>query len=378
MTGANSRVYDTAIHLARGLAANPKNIARVAQETSEDAARWAFTQWALRGQAKAKFENPEEMLFTREALEQATAAEIARYHASNFPRGATVADLTTGIGADLIQLASRGPVIGYELDPERAEYAKHNLSVQQPNVQAEIIVADSIQALSNREYEYAWADPSRRSEGKRTLDPLSFSPDPQVLARHMRQIHLGGIKLSPMLPDDYLEAFDGRLEFISYKGECREAVIWLGQEAVPGRWAVQIDNDARLQAGDPPPTTDQPGKFIFEAGPAAIRAHALGTLCEQHGLQALADSNGYLTGDATIESAWLTEYETLSELLTDLKKLKAEIRSFGIGTLVVKSRASGVDVRALSRQLGSKEGREAILIVYPRGKSLQYLLATRQ
>ena len=81
-----------------------------------EAARWASLQSDLRKKALAKFADGGQMLFDREALEQATHEAIAVYHASRFPAGEIVVDMTVGIGADLIALAARGPVIGFELD----------------------------------------------------------------------------------------------------------------------------------------------------------------------------------------------------------------------------------------------------------------------
>src|SRR5688500_1564819 len=116
MDAARQRALD----LAEGQAATAPNIERVSREVGAEAARWAFLQWELRARARAKFARADEMLFTREALEQATHERVAEYHASRFPHDELVVDMTAGIAADLIALAKRGPAIGYELDSERA------------------------------------------------------------------------------------------------------------------------------------------------------------------------------------------------------------------------------------------------------------------
>jgi hypothetical protein len=133
-----SEVRLSALELSRDLTATPANILRIAKATSDEAARWAFGQWELRAKARTKFAEADRMLFVREALEQATGEAIARYHASRFPEGAPVVDMTAGVGADLIALARRGPAIGYELDPERAMCAAWNLRVH--GVEAEVRV----------------------------------------------------------------------------------------------------------------------------------------------------------------------------------------------------------------------------------------------
>src|SRR5690242_8325926 len=89
-------VQREALRLAEGLPATPKNILRVAMATSPDASRWAFQQWELRRRAAAKFTLGREMLFDRDGLEMATHEAISAYHASCFPEGATIEDMTCG------------------------------------------------------------------------------------------------------------------------------------------------------------------------------------------------------------------------------------------------------------------------------------------
>ncbi len=157
---------EKALELAAGRSPTAREIQRVADQTSSEAAAWAFGQWDLRARAKSKFKLAEHMLFTREALEQATNEALAAYHARLFPAGSLVVDLTAGIGADLIALARRGPTVGFELDEERAEYTQHNLVVH--GLDAKVNVMDSSNAFG---HEFAYADPARRVESRRTLDP---------------------------------------------------------------------------------------------------------------------------------------------------------------------------------------------------------------
>lgn len=358
----------TALDLAKGIPPSPKAIERLSREVGDEAARWAFAQWELRKLARSKFERAEQMLFTREALEQATREEIARYHASRFPLGATVADLTCGIGADLLSLAKRGPAVGYELDAERAACARHNLKVLGLN--AEVHVQDSLLAEWPA---YVWADPARRQDGRRTLDPSGFSPDPAALASRMAGLNLGGIKLTPLLKDAFLDSLGPELAFLASGDECPEAVIWVGREANPGRYAVQVATGEKLDADGPPPYTEVVQDYLYEAHPAAIRAHSLGTLCEIHGLASLGDSNGYLTGSIRCESVWLTRYRVLGTAKADIKALKEELRKLGSGTPVVKSRAA-VDVDAVRKSLKLAGDRPLVLAAYPVGKSVRYAI----
>lgn len=354
-----------ALEAAEGKDPTPAEIGRVAADTSPEAARWAFTQWEVRARAAAKYARASEMLFTREAMEQGTHEVVARYRASRFPAHVEVADLTCGIGGDLLALAARGPAVGYELDPERAEYARHNLAVH--GLDGEVRLADGLQAAPH--HRYAIADPARRVAGRRTLDPTQFEPDPTTLASLMGVMELGALKLSPMLEDRYLEGLGGGLEFITYGGECREACVWLGTGAQPGRWAVDAATGERLETSEAPYPVDEPSEYVYEADPAAIRAHALGGF----GLDALGDSNGYLTGPDALESPWLRGYHVFGHGAWDLKAIGRALD--GWATPVVKMRACRIDPEATRRALKGTGSPGAIVMAYPVGKKIRFVAA---
>lgn len=94
--------YALAIEFAQ---AHPRSLTAAADRFGTELANWAFAQDVLRDKAKERFVDVENMWFGREALEQATHPAVAAYHASKFPAGKNVVDLTCGIGADLKAIA---------------------------------------------------------------------------------------------------------------------------------------------------------------------------------------------------------------------------------------------------------------------------------
>ena len=304
------------------------------------------------------------MLFDREALEQATHEAVAVYHASCFPPDSPVIDITVGIGADLIALTKRGPTTGFELDELRTEYARHNC----PN--ADIRTEDGLAFAMSNDCAYIWADPDRRdSAGKRLNDPTAYEPNPTEIPRDRE---LTGIKLSPLLFDEYLETVGQRIEFISYRGECREAIAWSGKRVKPGFFCVDAETRMELPRHEIEDAVNDAYEFIFDSDPAAVRAHALGNF----GLPQLGDSPGYLTGETTLDTPWLRPYEVLYSESGDFKRIKEFLRKNSLRVFEVKQRGAGIDPSTIIKQLKT-DGDPVSLIAWRVEKSIRYAVAKR-
>jgi hypothetical protein len=362
--------FDRALKLSKDVVASASSINRVAKQTSADAAAWAFGQWELRKRSRAKFELADQMLFVREALEQSTHERVAAYHANLFPPGRLVADLTVGIGADLIALAKRGPTVGFEIDSERVELAEYNLQAHalSSNLKAEDCLA------ATWDFEYAFADPARRVEGRRTLDPTQFAPNPEDIGKRLACLALGAMKLSPLLSDTFLETLGSRLEFISFGGECREVLAITGRNAVSGRIAVHIESGEQLEASDLPCAVDVPSEFLFDSDPAAVRAHGLGTVCRRHDLLPLGDSNGYLTGYEPVITPWLRAYRVLFCGKGDAKQTRKALRELDGHVFEIKQRGVKADIVKLGREFSGSGNRPLSLVLWPDGFSVRHLL----
>lgn len=356
-----------ALSLAEGLTATAGHIQRVAARTSPEAASWAFTQWDLRRRARSKFSKADQMLFTRHGLEMASSEDVARYHASLFSIDSLVVDLTCGIGADLIAFADRGRAKGGDLDPVHAAFADHNLAVH--NLKAEVGIADALEYSGGA---CVYIDPGRRlttSERGRVRHLQDYLPDPTLLTEAFRRSESFAIKLSPMLPDDVLadfaETVGGGVEFVSHQGECKEALIRSG---IAGFGCVQIGDDyTRLSRNENIFTQSHPDTYIYEADPAAIRAHSQADF----DAPGLGDSNGYLTSSRVMESPWLTRFEVLQHGVWHAKQVKAELRAKKLSVRIVKLRGVPLDPPAVLKVLKC-EGDPVTLILYPVGSSIHF------
>ncbi|MBI5707511.1 MAG: hypothetical protein HZC36_11055 [Armatimonadetes bacterium] len=372
-----------ALSLSEGLEPTAKNIERVASQTEPSAASWAFTQWDLRRRGQAKFPKSNQMLFDRDGLEMASSSQLGSLHSKFFPEGAFAADLTCGIGGDLLALAARGPALGYESDPERAEMARWNLEVH--GLSAEVRAEDCLSA--SWDFEYAFADPARRLGGKRTLDTSSFQPPLSELVKRLRGLEVSVVKLSPMLSDSLLDGLDAPRAFVSLGRECREVLAALGRSQAldpwqigAGIWAVHAETGERIPGGQTlREAVGEPLGCLLEADPAAIRANALGSLCESAGAIPLGSSNGYLTTDDPSASvclgAWVRAYRVLSHGRADEKAIQTDLHRLDAHVSDVKLRGLRADPLDWKRRLRAPGARPIILVLFPVEHSVRYTLA---
>jgi SAM-dependent methyltransferase len=346
---------------AQNLAATAKNIGKLGDKYSPEYSRWAFGQWELRKRGKEKFSRAAMMLFTRAGLEMATHERIAAYHASLFPGGVEVLDAGCGIGADLMALGARGPVVGVDNNREHVQCARHNLGVY--GFKGKVGRGDAIDVLE-KGWDYVFCDPGRRDDGQRLINPDDYQPNVDDLREYLMRSKVGVMKLSPMLRDDYLLGLGGDVRFVSFGRECREAlVVFPGEKRVS---AVHIESGEEAVATPLPRTVVEPSGYLYEADPALIRAHALGSI----EIDGVGDSNGYLTSDKLVESPWLRAYEVLWCGPWRIRMVKDALREGGWRVDAVKKRGVKVEPTSVLRQVEVDGGDPVQLVMYGNGEKV--------
>ena len=367
MTEREARALD----LTRGVSPTPSAVDRAAKALGDQGlAAWAFTQWNLRERGRDKFSLSMEMLFDREGLEMASSEEIARWRAGLFPVGALVLDATVGIGADLIGLSSARSASGIEIDHERARLARHNLAVH--GCESTVEVGDCLE--TEWEADFFFADPVRRESGRRSIRISHARPDPLELVSRAKRLAGGAVKLSPMSSDEDLELLGGSRLFVSFRRQCREALVLLGDLGAgwPTVAAVLVETGGVVEGGQSPlESLGSPLDFILEADPAVIRAGALG----QAGLPALGDSPGYLTTEGLVALPWLRSYRTLWSGPFKVPKIKRVLEDLQLGVAAVKTRGVQVEPAQTSATLRNRWPRRLVLFVFRAGSSVRSALA---
>jgi hypothetical protein len=325
----------------------------------------ALGQVDLRARAAAKLgEDAARMYFTRDGLEQATRASVARHRASRVALvGPSVIDLTCGIGGDLVAFARAGLTsAGIDLDPMRVEMARANLAAL--GLGGAVEVGDAVE-LDVSPFGAAYADPARRSARGRTFRADDWTPPWTFVERLLTG--RACVKVAPGLPHSLIP--DGvEAEWVSDAGEVKEAVLWSPSLATVARRATVIGRGGLAtltDEDDPGGEVGGVGAFLYEPDGAVIRAGLVTAVAAGVQGHLLDRKIAYVTGDAAFHTPFARSYRVVEEIPYREKQLRAALRERNIGTLTIKKRGVDVAPEQLRQRLGLR-GDDAATIVLTR------------
>lgn len=348
-----------------------REMERLRQRVPPERACAALELALLRRRASAKFPAAERLYFTREALEQASAAPVAAHRATRLaPRG-HVADLGCGIGGDTLALATAGArVTAVERDPLRLAMARANAEALGLSERIDWRLSDLVVAAPPRA-NALFSDPGRRAGGQRRFHVESYDPPlSRVLAWREHNPALA-VKVAPGIDLAALPA-DAEVEFVSLDGELKEAVIWCGPLAQVARRATLLRTAANgqvapctLWAGHgavlPTAPLAEPDAFLYEPDPAVIRAGLVTDLALQLEAAQLDPTIAYLTAPTCVATPFARAWRVLEWFPFSLKRLRARLRELGAGPVTVKKRGSPLDSDALARRLSGPGTRPLVV-----------------
>jgi hypothetical protein len=242
--------------------------------------------------------------------------------------------------------------------------------------------------------DWAFWDPSRRRSSNSgtggTQQRVSrhgdlYEPPLSFINVIRARVRCGGVaKLSPALPDDTLASLDGRVEFLSEYGECKEACVWFGDARgaagdhpratvlLPDRFVV-----APVESGNAFAPVGLPGVFVHDPDAALVRCGPATLAKAAYHLHAhlLSLDDVYLTGDVPAGPARLARsYRVRDVLPYKPRVLRDLLRAQNVTRLVVKKRYFPYEPDVVARDLGlpprgSSTGNEATLILVRTGKT---------
>ncbi|MEZ6045573.1 MAG: hypothetical protein R3C11_08345 [Planctomycetaceae bacterium] len=347
---------------------------RLQQELREsytpDLVRAAISLHELRVKGTEKYSRAGDMWFDRVGLEQSTPELVAFHKAKRFAElvgEEEIHDYCTGIGADALALASRGPVLTFDLDPRHAWQAEQNAICYETSQNLTTQIKDVLEIDSTGKWIHL--DPDRRSSKSkaRTMRLEQYTPDLEFMQQLTHSARGGALKLSPA--SNFYGKFPGaEIELISLHGECKEATIWLGELATPGQHrATSLPANESL-IGDPlsaMPHFETLQEYIYDPDPAVVRASLIDLLSDRLGLARLDEEEEYLTSNRQVESPFVACFKVLEILPNNQKLLKKYFQQHPAGQVEIKSRHLPTDATAIRKRL-PLSGTGAVTLIFAR------------
>jgi len=303
----------------------------------------------LRHRARDKFSRADSMFFTRIGLEQSSSEVVSRYRAQRYKPFENVADLCTGIGGDLIALAEGRSCTAVDIDPVHLKMAEVNANVYEARP-SDTVLAD-VRDLAFEDFEAVFIDPSRRSQDKRILDPRFGEPPLDWCLSISSRIKNIGIKTSPGL-DKAIIPEGWEIEFISLRGDLKEAVLWSPSMSTAKRRATLLPGEYTLAAlSVAPVVVDNPGRYILDPDPAVTRAGLVSNLAQEIDAWMIDENLAFLSSNRYLATPFAKTWEVLYSGRWGLRQLKQALIDLDAGSVDIRKRRSPIDVEQLRRKL---------------------------
>jgi hypothetical protein len=368
LTADGAAALTVAVSLRPTEATRLAALATLRKRFPADLAANALETVLLRQKAAAKCTHAERLFFTREGLEMASGEVVANHRAERFRRFEAVGDFGCGIGADTLALAAVTPVHAVDRDELLTAITTANLNAVGLAERATVHTADLL-TDPLPDVPAAFADPGRRSDGKRFLSLADYLPPPAELLRRLRPDFPIAFKLAPGVDVAELTAFDGEAEFISAGGELKECVLWLNGLRTARRRATvlsdgthTLSSDTEVSAGEVTPIRG----VLLDPNAAVVRAGLVPLLGQQFHATGTDWTVRMLSCDEVPDTPFATAYRVEAVLQADAKSVAAELRKRGVGRVTPVVRGSLLNAEQFTRGLKLK------------GKEHRFLLLTRQ
>ena len=332
----------------------------------------------LQIKGKKKFPRAQQMKFNREGLAQASSKYVAEYRTWKMRQKLgdvqKSLDVGGGIGGDTIAMALRWKVLSVEINPTIMEMLKHNLQVYNVEKNVEYILGDILKLLDDTEFQEKlvdidciFFDPSRRSEGKRTVKIEEYEPPLSIVEKLEHFSQNICVKIAP--GDDLSRIkYDCDAEVISYKGEVKEVVLWFGKFKTTANKKVilatklperitWIQKSERYKV-----PLSKPKDYLYEPDPAFIKAHLIGDIAEIYNLSQLHEKVAYLTSDTYINTPILKCYHVLTYETLDYRLINRTLTTLNLGKVDLKTRGISVDLKSIQKSIHGKGKKRGLVI----------------
>lgn len=361
----------------------------------------AVTLIKLRRQAKRKFSLADSMFFTPLSLEQATSEAVSEHIARRFHPDWKVADLTCGLGGNLVPLAKRcRQAVAVDKLEINIACARENAAVYGVAEKIEFIAGDAFENIRT-DIDAFFLDPARDREGKsKTRSIMNSEPALlKILPEIFKITHNVGVKISPAF--DYQELEDlpeePEIEIIAEDNNCKVAMLWFGElrTAAKRRATILIGKNPNNDHPDEKriydfinaparpvvPIIAAPLVYLYEPNKAIIKAHLIEEVAAAYGLAKINRQLSFLTGDSLVGSdkpELFRAFKVKAFRPFALKELRSYLKAEKVARVNIITKRFPLPPEELYKKLKLKEGGDLFLIVTVlSGEERYYILAER-
>jgi predicted RNA methylase len=363
----------------RGLDVTPQAALKVGAELRRqypaDLVATVLTQQALRAAARDKFSHADDMLFTRDGLEQASSELTAAHSARRFAGLGLIADLCCGIGGNLAALAAAaGHVLAVDADLETLTFGTSNVAVYGLGAQVTPVCAD-VRNLRLSGVAAVFIDPARRAGGRRLRTGDSQPPLEwcfELAARVPRVC----IKAAPGLAHDLVPA-GWEIEFVAAARGLKEALLWSPAFATTTRRATILPADDTMTAAPGPAVAvAAPGEYLLDPNPAVTRAGLVQELGRALGAWQIDPMIAFLSLDRAASTPFARTLRVVDSMPWHERKVARRLRELGIGSADIRRRGLAGDVQQILRRLALSGDQHATIVITRRDDKPWCLICT--
>lgn len=309
------------------------------------------------------------------AGEQSTSDALAQWHAGLVSVGATVTDMTAGLGIDCLHIARKArEVRAIERDSRLCDALRQNAKTLDIN-NLSVTCDDSVSLLKAGEIvgDIVFIDPARRSAtGGRVFAIQDCEPDLTSLLPDMRKCFSTLIaKLSPMLDiTEVTRSLPGITDIyaVGTGQECKEVVAVVNLKetdtAAVNIHAVSVSTDgvamdfsftAAEEAGCKTPfAVPAAGDYLYEPLPAVMKSGGFNVLGDRFGLGKLS-GNTHIYISKELKSEVPADIFRIEEVIPwQSKNLKRLSKKYPVGEVAVRN--LGMSAEALRKKIGVRNG----------------------
>lgn len=324
----------------------------------------------VRRKASQRFAHASEMFFTKDALEQLSDPHVAQWRARDLlarflaATGDTpkrIVDLCAGVGGDAEHLGRLGvPLTCVEIDPVRAVFLRHNLSVL--GIDATITVDDA-RTIATGGTDAVFADPARRHNGQRIVSLAAYKPPVPVLLERHSQATVVAIAVAPGVDsDDAALPPNTEVTYLDVAGQLTEAVVWGGaarQNSSARATAVLLPEQVTLSRKtvlSRAPVDFTIDGWLITMRPAAIRARVHDHIAAEIGGQRLAEHRAvFYTLDRPLASPWFQARRIAAVCSAQPKQIRQTLARLAKRPVEIVLHGAELDITQLWQRLGSPQ-----------------------